>query len=178
MEASPTLPWSLELCGACWWLGPLWDGGWSAGAKTSISGEMQLSSVPLDALRHQLYKGRAAREPRFSNDYFIANAVKSNWQPPWLNVEHRQVPAATAERGKAPREITVSERITASDCCRGMSVGLNSLSNISWCLLFLFSFFLSFFSLSGSSLSSLSWDRECIFFGRRGSRANLKEMVL
>lgn len=70
--------------------------------------------------------------------------------------------------------LTVSESITASDCWGGMSVALNSLSNISWCLLFLFSFFFSFFSLSRSSLSNLSWERECIFFGKRGSSTKLQ----
>ena len=48
------------------------------GQRQASSGEMQLSSAPLHALQHQLYKRRAVRDPRFSNDYFIANAMKSN----------------------------------------------------------------------------------------------------
>lgn len=69
---------------------------------------------------------------------------------------------------------TVSDSMTASAGCRGISVVFISLSKISWCLLFLFSFFLSLRSLSGSSLSSLSWDLVCSFFGRSGSRAKLQ----
>lgn len=88
------------------------------------------------------------------------------------------IASPTVGRGPVRGDVTVSDRITASDCCSGASAGLNSLSNVSWCLLFLFSFFLSFLSFSGSSLSSLSWDLECIFFGRRGSRANLQETAV
>lgn len=69
---------------------------------------------------------------------------------------------------------TVSDRMTASAGCRGISVVFNSLSKVSWCLLFLFSFFFSLRSLSGSSRSSLSCDLVCSFFGRRGSRAKLR----
>lgn len=71
--------------------------------------------------------------------------------------------------------LTVSDSMTASLGCRGISAVFSSLSNSSWCLLFLFSFFFSFLSFSGSSRSSLSWDLQCCFFGKRGSKANLSD---
>lgn len=71
--------------------------------------------------------------------------------------------------------LTVSDRMTASLGCSGISAVFSSLSNSSWCLLFLFSFFFSFLSFSGSSRSSLSWDLQCSFFGKRGSKANLSD---
>lgn len=71
--------------------------------------------------------------------------------------------------------LTVSDSMTASLGCSGISDVFSSLSNSSWCLLFLFSFFFSFLSFSGSSRSSLSWDLECSFFGKRGSKANLSD---
>lgn len=69
---------------------------------------------------------------------------------------------------------TVSDRMTASAGCRGISVVFSSLSKVSWCLLLLFSFFFSLRSRSGSSRSSLSCDLVCSFFGSRGSRAKLR----
>lgn len=65
--------------------------------------------------------------------------------------------------------------MTASGGCSWISAVLSSLSKLSWCLLFLFSFFLSLRSLSGSSRSNLSWDLVCSFFGRRGSKAKLRQ---